>query len=79
MRDLTRGMGADVVFDVATATRTVPHGRSTSPERMAHPLAGLEHFAEVPGLVTDHIVLKSLQFFGGAGFTPAVHGNRGRS
>jgi len=34
-------------------------------------LAGLKHFAEVPGLVTDHIVLKSLQLFGGAGFTPA--------
>ena len=33
-------------------------------------LAGLKHFAEVPGLVTDHIVLKSLQLYGGAGFTP---------
>ena len=31
---------------------------------------GLKHFAEIPGLVSDHIVLKSLQLYGGAGFTP---------
>ena len=38
-------------------------------------LAGLKHFAEVPGFVTDHIVLKSLQLYGGAGFTPRVDGD----
>ena len=42
-------------------------------------MAGLKHFAEIPGLVTDHIVLKSLQLFGGAGFTPAVDGGGGRA
>jgi (R,R)-butanediol dehydrogenase/meso-butanediol dehydrogenase/diacetyl reductase len=69
--DLTRGMGADVVFDVATATATVPMAVDLARSGGRILLAGLKHFAEVPGLVTDHIVLKSLQLFGGAGFTPA--------
>ncbi len=69
--DLTRGMGADVVFDVATATATVPMAVDLARSGGRILLAGLKHFAEVPGMVTDHIVLKSLQLFGGAGFTPA--------
>jgi 2-desacetyl-2-hydroxyethyl bacteriochlorophyllide A dehydrogenase len=68
--DLTRGMGADVVFDVATATATVPMAVDLARSGGRILLAGLKHFAEVPALVTDHIVLKSLQMFGGAGFTP---------
>jgi threonine dehydrogenase-like Zn-dependent dehydrogenase len=71
VRDLTRGMGADVVFDVATATQTVPMALDLARSGGRILLAGLKHFAEIPGLVTDHIVLKSLQLFGGAGFTPA--------
>ena len=71
VRDLTRGMGADVVFDVATATQTVPMALDLARSGGRILLAGLKHFAEVPGMVTDHIVLKSLQIFGGAGFTPA--------
>jgi 2-desacetyl-2-hydroxyethyl bacteriochlorophyllide A dehydrogenase len=69
--DLTRGMGADVVFDVATATATVPTAIDLVRVGGRILLAGLKHFAEIPGLVTDHIVMKSLQLFGGAGFTPA--------
>jgi threonine dehydrogenase-like Zn-dependent dehydrogenase len=68
--DLTRGTGADVVFDVATATATVPMAVDLARSGGRILLAGLKHFAEVPGMVTDHIVLKSLQLFGGAGFTP---------
>src|SRR6478752_53050 len=68
--DLTRGMGADVVFDVATATATVPMAVDLARSGGRILLAGLKHYAEVPGFVTDHIVLKSLQLFGGAGFTP---------
>jgi len=68
--DLTRGMGADVVFDVATATQTVPQAVDLARSGGRILLAGLKHFAEIPGLVTDHIVLKSLQLHGGAGFTP---------
>jgi threonine dehydrogenase-like Zn-dependent dehydrogenase len=69
--DLTRGMGADVVFDVATATATVPTAVDLARIGGRILLAGLKHFAAIPGLVTDHIVMKSLQLFGGAGFTPA--------
>jgi threonine dehydrogenase-like Zn-dependent dehydrogenase len=71
VHDLTRGLGADVVFDVATATATVPMAVDLARSGGRILLAGLKHFAEIPGLVTDHIVLKSLQLFGGAGFTPA--------
>jgi threonine dehydrogenase-like Zn-dependent dehydrogenase len=70
VRDLTRGAGADVVFDVATATQTVPMAVELARSGGRILLAGLKHFAEVPGFVTDHIVLKSLQLHGGAGFTP---------
>jgi threonine dehydrogenase-like Zn-dependent dehydrogenase len=69
--DLTRGNGADVVFDVATVTATVPMAVDLTRIGGRILLAGLKHFAEIPGLVTDHIVLKSLQLHGGAGFTPA--------
>jgi len=69
--DLTRGNGADVVFDVATVTATVPMAVDLARSVGRILLAGLKHFAEIPGLVTDHIVLKSLQLHGGAGFTPA--------
>jgi threonine dehydrogenase-like Zn-dependent dehydrogenase len=69
--DLTRGNGADVVFDVATVTATVPMAVDLARSGGRILLAGLKHFAEIPGLVTDHIVLKSLQLHGGAGFTPA--------
>jgi threonine dehydrogenase-like Zn-dependent dehydrogenase len=69
--DLTRGNGADVVFDVATVTATVPLAVDLARVGGRILLAGLKHFAEIPGLVTDHIVLKSLQLHGGAGFTPA--------
>jgi threonine dehydrogenase-like Zn-dependent dehydrogenase len=69
--DLTRGNGADVVFDVATVTATVPLAVDLARIGGRILLAGLKHFAEVPGLVTDHIVMKSLQLHGGAGFTPA--------
>jgi threonine dehydrogenase-like Zn-dependent dehydrogenase len=68
--DLTRGIGADVVFDVATATATVPMAVDLARSGGRILLAGLKHFAEIPGLVSDHIVLKSLQLYGGAGFTP---------
>jgi threonine dehydrogenase-like Zn-dependent dehydrogenase len=68
--DLTRGVGADVVFDVATATATVPMAVDLARSGGRILLAGLKHFAEIPSLVTDHIVLKSLQLHGGAGFTP---------
>jgi threonine dehydrogenase-like Zn-dependent dehydrogenase len=67
--DLTNGQMADVVMDIASAVQTVPlcidlvrwNGRVL--------LAGLKHFAPIPNLVTDMIVMKALSVFGGSGFT----------
>jgi threonine dehydrogenase-like Zn-dependent dehydrogenase len=71
VRDLTGGWGADVVFDVATAPATVPQALDLVRYGGRVLLAGLKHFAAVPDLVTDHIVVKSLSVLGGSGFTPA--------
>lgn len=70
VRDLTGGRGADVVFDVATAVQTVPLALDLVRFQGTVLLAGLKHFAEVPGLVTDKIVVGGLRVLGGSGFTP---------
>lgn len=70
VRDLTKGWGADVVFDVATATATVPQAVDLVRYGGRILLAGLKHFRPVSDLVTDHIVTKSLTIHGGSGFTP---------
>lgn len=70
VKDLTGGMGADKVFDVATAVQTVPLSLELVRFNGTVLLAGLKHFAEVPGLVTDKIVVNGLRVFGGSGFTP---------
>ena len=70
VKDLTGGMGADKVFDVATAVQTVPLSFELVRFNGTVLLAGLKHFAEVPGLVTDKIVVNGLRVFGGSGFTP---------
>jgi threonine dehydrogenase-like Zn-dependent dehydrogenase len=53
VRDLTGGFGADVVFDVATAVQTVPLSVDLVRFQGTVLLAGLKHFAEVPGFVSD--------------------------
>jgi threonine dehydrogenase-like Zn-dependent dehydrogenase len=70
VRDLTAGAGADVVFDVATAVQTVPLSLDLVRFQGTVLLAGLKHFAEVPGLITDKIVVNGLRVLGGSGFTP---------
>ena len=70
VRDLTGGVGADKVFDVATAVQTVPLALDLVRPQGVVLLAGLKHFAEVPGFVSDKIVLAGLRLFGGSGFTP---------
>jgi threonine dehydrogenase-like Zn-dependent dehydrogenase len=70
VRDLTGGAGADVVFDVATAVQTVPLSLDLVRFQGTVLLAGLKHFAEVPGLITDKIVVNGLRVLGGSGFTP---------
>jgi threonine dehydrogenase-like Zn-dependent dehydrogenase len=69
--DLTAGQGADVVFDVASVTQTVPLAIDLVRTGGRILLAGLKHFEAVPGLVSDLIVLKALRIFGGSGYTDA--------
>lgn len=70
VKDLTGGVGADVVFDIASVAQTVPLAIDLVRFRGRVLLAGLKHFAEVPGFVSDNLVMKSLTVFGGAGYTP---------
>ena len=70
--DLTRGRGADVVFDIATAVQTVPLAIDLVRDRGRVLLAGLKHFHPIPDLATDHIVLKGLAVYGGPGMTRAT-------
>ena len=72
--DLTAGRGADVVFDVASVPQTVPTAVDLVRVNGRILLAGLKHFEAIPGLVTDLIVLKALQIFGGSGYTPESMG-----
>jgi threonine dehydrogenase-like Zn-dependent dehydrogenase len=71
VRELTGGRMADVVMDVSPVGQTVPLCLDLAGYRGRILLAGLKHFAPIDGLVTDKIVLKGLQVFGGSGFTPA--------
>jgi threonine dehydrogenase-like Zn-dependent dehydrogenase len=68
--DMTHGAGADVVFDVATAVETVPLALDLVRFRGRVLLAGLKHFREVPGIVSDNIVVRGLTVCGGSGYTP---------
>src|SRR5205814_612543 len=70
VKDLTGGLGADKVFDVSTAVQTVPLALELVRFQGTVLLAGLKHFAEVPGFVSDKIVVTGLKVFGGSGFTP---------
>lgn len=68
--DLTGGVGADVVFDIASVPQTVPMAIDLVRFRGRVLFAGLKHFAEVPGFISDNIVMKALTVYGGAGYTP---------
>ncbi len=67
--DLTSGAGADVVFDIASVAATVPMALDLVRFRGRVLLAGLKHFAEIPGFISDTIVMKSLTVSGGTGYT----------
>jgi threonine dehydrogenase-like Zn-dependent dehydrogenase len=70
--ELTGGLMADVVMDIAAVTTsTIPLAVQLVKTRGTVLLGGLKHFAPVEGLITDLIVLRSLTIVGGAGFTPA--------
>jgi threonine dehydrogenase-like Zn-dependent dehydrogenase len=74
VRDLTGGVGPDVVMDIASVVHTVPVAVELVRFRGRILLAGLKHFEAIPGLVTDNIVVKGLKVFGGSGFTPESMG-----
>ncbi len=59
-----------MVFDVATAVQTVPMAVDLVRQGGRILLAGLKHMAPVPDLITDLIVVKGLDVYGGSGFTP---------
>jgi threonine dehydrogenase-like Zn-dependent dehydrogenase len=68
--ELTGGMMADVVMDIASVVQTVPLSIELVRWNGRILLAGLKHYAPIPNLVTDMIVMKSLTIAGGSGFTP---------
>jgi threonine dehydrogenase-like Zn-dependent dehydrogenase len=68
--DLTGGAMADVVMDIASVVQTVPLCIDLVKWGGRILLAGLKHYAPIPNLVTDMIVMKSLTVVGGSGFTP---------
>ena len=70
VRELTGGQGADVVFDIASVPQTVPLAIDLARFRGRVLFAGLKHFAEIPGFISDNVVMKALTIFGGAGYTP---------
>jgi threonine dehydrogenase-like Zn-dependent dehydrogenase len=70
VQDITGGQGADVVFDIASVPQTVPLAIDLARFRGRVLFAGLKHFAEIPGFISDNIVVKSLTVHGGAGYTP---------
>jgi threonine dehydrogenase-like Zn-dependent dehydrogenase len=68
--ELTGGQMADVVMDIASVVQTVPLCIDLVKWNGRILLAGLKHYAPIPNLVTDMIVMKSLTVVGGSGFTP---------
>lgn len=68
--DHTDGALADVVVDVTSVVQTVPLSVELARRGGRIVLAGLKHFAAVPGFVSDMVVLKSLTITGGSGYTP---------
>jgi threonine dehydrogenase-like Zn-dependent dehydrogenase len=69
--EITGGRMADVVMDISPAVQAVPLAMDLVAFRGRVLLAGLKHFAPVPGFVSDTVVLKGLTVRGGAGYTPA--------
>src|SRR5262249_43132196 len=69
-QDPTGGQGAGGVFDIASGPATVPLAIDLARFRGRVLLAGLKHFAETPGFISDNIVVKALTVYGGAGYTP---------
>ncbi len=70
VRELTGGVGADKVFDVSSSVQAVPLSLELARHEGTVLLAGLKHFVDIPGFVSDQVVVKGLKVIGGSGFTP---------
>ena len=70
VRELTDGLGADVVVDVSSYA-TKPVAESLDYVRMGGTvvLAGVKGFREIPGFVSDKIVMKEIAIRGAIGVT----------
>ena len=76
MRELTDGRGADVVVDVSSYS-TEPVVQAIDIARMGGTvvLAGVKGFTEIPGFVSDKIVIKEVTIKGAIGVTSTGYAN----
>jgi len=76
IRELTDGRGADVVVDVSSYA-TEPVAQSLDYVRMGGTvvLAGVKGFKEIPGFVSDKIVMKEVTIKGAIGVTSSGYAN----
>ncbi|MCP4006911.1 MAG: alcohol dehydrogenase catalytic domain-containing protein [bacterium] len=76
MRELTDGRGADVVLDVSSHA-TQPVAESIDYVRMGGKvvLAGVKGFKEIPGFISDKIVMKEVTIHGAIGVTSSGYAN----
>ncbi len=76
IRELTDGRGADVVLDVSSYA-TEPVAQSLDYVRMGGTvvLAGVKGFREVPGFISDKVVMKEVTIKGAIGVTSSGYAN----
>jgi threonine dehydrogenase-like Zn-dependent dehydrogenase len=76
IRELTGGRGADVVLDVSSYA-TQPVAESLDYVRMGGTvvLAGVKGFREIPGFVSDKLVMKEVTVRGAIGVTSSGYAN----
>lgn len=76
IRELTLGQGADVVVDVSSYS-TKPVAESLDYVRMGGTvvLAGVKGFQEIPGFVSDKVVMKEITIRGAIGVTSSGYAN----
>jgi threonine dehydrogenase-like Zn-dependent dehydrogenase len=76
VRELTDGRGADIVVDVSSYS-TLPVVQAIDCARMGGTvvLAGMKGFKEIPGFISDKIVVKEITIKGAIGVTSTGYAN----
>ena len=76
VRELTNGCGADVVVDVSSYA-TEPVVQAIDIARMGGTvvLAGVKGFKEIPGFISDKVVMKEISIQGAIGVTRSGYAN----